>query len=42
MANYEYKIYDAEHSTCGMGEMFGFFMKTFENPPSKPLTMGSY
>jgi len=37
MDNYEYKIYDAEHSTCGMGEMFGFFMKTFENPPSKPL-----
>ena len=37
MDNYEYKIYDAEHSTCGLGEMFGFFMKTFENPPAKPL-----
>ena len=37
MDNYEYKIYDAEHSTCGLGEMFGFFVKTFENPPAKPL-----
>jgi len=36
MDNYEYKIYDAEHSTCGLGEMFGFLMKTFENPPPKP------
>ena len=37
MDNYEYKIYDAEHSTCGLGEMFGFFVKTFENPLSMPL-----
>ena len=37
MDNYESKIYDAEHSTCGLGEMFGFFLKTFENPPKKPL-----
>jgi Putative esterase len=37
MDNYEYKIYDAEHSTCGLGEMFGFFVKTFEHPPKKPL-----
>jgi hypothetical protein len=37
MDNYEYKIYDAEHSTCGLGEMFGFFVKTFENPLAKPL-----
>lgn len=36
MDNYEYKIYDAEHSTCGLGEMFGFFVKTFENPPAIP------
>ena len=36
MDNYEYKIYDAEHSTCGLGEMFGFFLKTFENPPAIP------
>ncbi|HJS53624.1 MAG TPA: alpha/beta hydrolase-fold protein, partial [Chitinophagaceae bacterium] len=37
MDNYEYKIYDAEHSTCGLGEMFGFFVKTFEKPPARPL-----
>ena len=37
MDNYEYKIYDAEHSTCGLGEMFGFFVKVFENPPARPL-----
>jgi S-formylglutathione hydrolase FrmB len=37
MDNYEYKIYDAEHSTCGLGEMFGFFVKTFDNPPARPL-----
>jgi len=36
MDNYESKIYDAEHSTCGLGEMFGFFLKTFEHPPAKP------
>jgi hypothetical protein len=37
MDNYESKIYDAEHSTCGLGEMFGFLFKTFQNPPSRPL-----
>ena len=37
MDNYESKIYDAEHSTCGLGEMFGFFLKTFENSPPRPL-----
>ena len=37
MDNYEYKIYDAEHSTCGLGEMFQFFVETFENPPARPL-----
>jgi S-formylglutathione hydrolase FrmB len=36
MDNYEYKIYPAAHSTCGMREMFGFLMKSFENPPGKP------
>ncbi len=36
MDNYEFKVYPAAHSTCGMGEMFGFLMKTFENPPAKP------
>lgn len=34
--NYEYHVYDAEHTTCGLGEMFTFLMKTFENPPDKP------
>jgi hypothetical protein len=37
MDNYEYKIYPAAHSTCGMGEMFSFLMKTFETPPEKPV-----
>jgi len=37
MDNYEYKIYNAEHSTCGLGEMFEFLFKTFNNPPAKPL-----
>jgi S-formylglutathione hydrolase FrmB len=37
MDNYECKIYDSEHNTCGLSEMFGFFLKTFENPPAKPL-----
>ncbi|MBN1291969.1 MAG: hypothetical protein JXB48_09030, partial [Candidatus Latescibacteria bacterium] len=36
MDNYEYGIYEAAHSTCGLGEMFTFIMKTFENPPKKP------
>jgi len=35
--NYDWKIYDAEHSTCGLGDMFGFLLKTFENPPPRPL-----
>jgi len=37
MDNYQYKIYDAEHSTCGLGEMFGFLFNTFKNPPARPL-----
>jgi hypothetical protein len=36
MDNYEFKIYEAEHTTCGLGEMFDFIMMTFENPPSEP------
>ena len=36
MDNYEFKVFDAAHSTCGMGEMLGFILKTFENPPAKP------
>lgn len=35
MDNYEFKIYHAAHSTSGLGEMFSFFMETFENPPAK-------
>ena len=37
MDNYEYKMYDAEHSTCGLGEMFEFLFNTFKNPPARPL-----
>ena len=40
MDNYEYKIYNAEHSTCGLGEMFEFLYKTFKNPPAKPMSWG--
>jgi hypothetical protein len=36
MDNYESKVYDAEHSTCGLGEMFEFILKTFEHPPARP------
>lgn len=34
--NYDYKIFDAAHSTAGMGEMFSFILKTFADPPQKP------
>ena len=36
MDNYEFGIYHAAHSTCGLGDMFDFILKTFENPPKKP------
>ena len=36
MDNYEYKIYHAEHSTCGLGEMYDFILNTFKDPPAKP------
>jgi poly(3-hydroxybutyrate) depolymerase len=36
LSNYEWKIYDAAHSTCGMGEMFGFILKAFESPLARP------
>ncbi len=36
--NYEYKIYNAAHSTCGLSEMFEFIMKTFQNPPPLPAS----
>ncbi len=34
--NYEFSVYDAAHSTCGLGEMFSFIIDTFDNPPQKP------
>ena len=34
--NYAYKIYDAQHITCGMSEMFDFILETFKYPPAKP------
>jgi len=37
MDNYQYKIYNAEHSTCGLGEMFEFLFNTFKNPPARPI-----
>jgi len=36
MDNYEFEIYEAEHSTCGMGEMFTFLKSSFDNPPVIP------
>lgn len=36
MDNYRWKIYDAEHSTCGLGEMFDSIMNTFSRPVAKP------
>jgi S-formylglutathione hydrolase FrmB len=36
MDNYQWAIYDAEHSTCGLGDMFESIMKRFENPVAKP------
>lgn len=36
MDNYQFGIYNAAHSTCGLSEMFDFIMKTFENPVPKP------
>jgi len=37
MTNYEWKIYDAAHSTCGLDEMFGFLLQAFEKPIARPL-----
>lgn len=36
MDNYSYKIFDAAHSTAGLGEMLSFILKTFDNPPPRP------
>ncbi len=34
--NYDFKMFHAAHSTCGLGEMFSFILKTFEHPPARP------
>lgn len=36
MDNYEYAVYPAAHSTCGMGDMFSFLTASFANPPERP------
>lgn len=36
MDNYGFKVFDAAHSTCGLAEMLGFILHTFENPPPRP------
>ena len=36
MNNYEFEIYHAGHSTAGLGDMFDFFMRSFEATPPKP------
>ncbi len=37
MHSYGYKIYPGEqHTTSGLGEMFGFAFNTFKDPPKKP------
>lgn len=32
MDNYAWKVYDAEHSTCGLADMFQSFLQAFEKP----------
>lgn len=34
--NYSYKIFDDGHSSCGLAEMFSFFLETFRNPVPLP------
>jgi len=36
MDNYQFKIYEGEHSTWGICDMYSFFLKTFADPPQKP------
>jgi hypothetical protein len=40
MDNYVFKVYDAEHTTCGLGEMFTFILNTFSDPLEKPERWG--
>lgn len=37
MNNYQWKMFPAEHSTCGMGEMFDSLMSSFVHPLPRPL-----
>jgi hypothetical protein len=38
--NYDFKMFHAAHSTCGMGEMFSFILNTFDHPPARPSKWG--
>ena len=40
MDRYDYKIFDAAHSTCGLGEMLSFILDTFKDPPPQPEKWG--
>ena len=36
MDNYQFKIFEAEHTPCGLSEMFQFMLDTFDEPPAPP------
>ena len=36
MDNYQYQMYNADHSTCGLSDMFSFIMDTFLQKMEKP------
>ena len=36
MDNYHSKVFDAEHSTCGLGEMFDFILNSMNHPLARP------
>ncbi|GJM29124.1 MAG: hypothetical protein DHS20C17_17590 [Cyclobacteriaceae bacterium] len=36
MDNYQFKIFDAEHTPCGLAEMFQSILTTFDHPPAQP------
>ncbi|HRE50550.1 MAG TPA: alpha/beta hydrolase-fold protein [Flavitalea sp.] len=36
MNDYSFRIYPGEHATTGLGDLFGFFVETFKNPPPHP------
>ena len=36
MDNYHSKVFDAEHSTCGLGEMFEFILHSMDQPLPSP------